>query len=73
MKTTIAAIVYFVCLLLIGCTTQPKIESTKQWEGHYMTVSDFQKNTIDIQLDKDESIWIMSNYTLNRLLKNTGK
>ena len=57
----------------VGCLSDPKIESTKQWEGHYFTVDELKQKINDIDLDKDESIWMMSNHTLNRLLKNTRK
>lgn len=68
----------FTILVLIfatmyGCQTTPKVESTKPWEGHYMSTNDFQKSTSNIQLDSGESIWVMSNATLKRLLKNVGK
>ena len=69
-KTTIAIALALMC----GCvTTQPTIESTKAWENHYYTVEEFEKGTSNIQLDKDESIWVLSNKTLNRLLKSTRK
>ena len=57
-------------ILLIGCVTEPKVESTKPWENHYFTVEDFKQKTSSIQLDKDESIWVLSNHTLNRLLRS---
>lgn len=61
-------------LILCGCMTkEPQIESTKQWENHYFTVEQFKNGTKDILLDKDETIWVLSNTTLNRLLQNTGK
>ena len=61
--------------LICGCmtTSDPKVESTKSWEGHYFTIEQFQQSTKDISLDKDESIWVLSNHTLNRLLQNIGK
>jgi len=31
MKITVLAM----CLLLAGCMTEPKIETTSSWEGHY--------------------------------------
>ena len=67
-------VIVAICGMLTGClTTEPKVESTKPWENHYMTVEEFYEQTKDITLDKDESIWVLSNHTLNRLLKNTGK
>ena len=60
-------------MMFSGCFTEPKIESTKTWEGHYFTVDEFNEHTSSIQLDENESIWIMSNHTLNRLLKNAGR
>jgi len=56
-----------------GCMTEPKVESTKPWEGHYYNVDDLKDKASTIKLDKDESMWLISNHTLNRLLKNTRK
>lgn len=69
---TIAVIL--VSIVLCGCMTpDPKVESTKPWEGHYYSVDEFKGKTSDIELDNNESIWVLSNHTLNRLLKNVGK
>lgn len=58
-------------LLFLGCSTyEPKVETTKRWENHYFTTNDFYKATSDITLEKGESIWVLSNSTLSRLLKN---
>ena len=70
MKKTFAILAM---LILSGCMTEPKIEATKPWEDHYYTVDELKKIVDSIELDKDESIWLMSNHTLNRLLKNTRK
>lgn len=60
-------------MLFSGCLTKdPVIESTKQWEGHYYDVTSLTNAIEKMQLDKDESIWMMSNHTLNRLLKNAA-
>ena len=69
MKKAIVALC--LSLTMVGCIIEPKIESTKPWEGHYYTIDDLKKQTDSIVLDKNESIWIMSNHTLNRLLKMT--
>ena len=64
---------FTLCLsTLIGCTTiiEPTIESTKTWEQHYKSVEEFKKGTQNIALDDDETIWVMSNKTLKRLLIN---
>lgn len=70
MKKTMLIAVVAACA---GCLTDPKVESTKPWEGHYFTAQELNEKTKDIQLDKDESVWVLSNHTLNRLLKNTRK
>ena len=58
-------------ILLNGCITfEPIIESTKSWEQHYKSVEEFKAGTENIVLDEDETIWVMSNKTLNRLLLN---
>ena len=60
--------------LLSGCLTQqiPIVEPTKQWEDHYMTTEAFYEGTKNMQLSDGESVWVLSNKTLARLLKNTG-
>lgn len=61
-----------VCLIA-GCIHTTEIQSTKQWEGHYTDVESFKKATENMQLDKNESVWVLSNKTLNRVLKNTER
>lgn len=58
------------CILFPGCISQNNIEvsTTKQWEGHYFSEKDFYQATRDIQLQKGESIWVLSNKSLNRVL-----
>lgn len=62
-------------LILAGCFSQkdPIIESTKPWEGHFYTVEDAKAKLDNASLDKNESIWMMSNHTLKRLLKSAGQ
>lgn len=60
-------------VFLTGCinfTIEPKVEATKHWENHYFNVEDFKKSTQNIELSEGESIWVLSNTTLSRLLKN---
>jgi hypothetical protein len=66
--------IFTVCciLFLVGCTNV-SIQTTKKWEGHCMTVEDFKSATSNIALEADESIWVLSNRTLKRVLKNTEK
>ena len=72
MKTKCIAVAS--CILLSGCFTQQAlvVEPTKKWENHYMTAEKFYEGTKDIQLAEGESIWVLSNKTLARLLKNVG-
>lgn len=67
----------FILMLLAstmsGCISGLKVESTKPWEGHYFNVDDLKEKVEAIQLEENESMWLMSNHTLNRLLKNTRK
>ena len=47
---------------LCGCTsTKIQLQTTKAWEGHYFTESSFYEATRDIELEKGESIWVLSN------------
>jgi hypothetical protein len=65
----------FICIfILTGCiNTTPNIHTTKNWENHYMNVEDFHNKTKDIKLEKGESIWVLSNSSLSRLLKDLRK
>jgi len=60
-------------LFISGCASDLTVESTKQWEGHYYSYVEFTNSTYKISLEKNESIWVLSNNTLKRLLKNTEK
>ena len=58
-------------ITLIGCATpQPVVETAKPWENHYYTVQQFKDGTQNISLENGESIWVISNRTLSRVLKN---
>lgn len=60
-------------MMLSGCISisyEPKIEVVKPYEGHFMTTNDFYNATKEIQLEKGESIWVLSNRTLKRVIKN---
>lgn len=71
MKAILFATAVAACIA--GCMTNPKIESTKPWEGHYYSVEEVKQQLDLMELGKDESVWIVSNHTLYRLLKNTRK
>jgi len=64
---------FLILCLASGCIHTIEIQHTKKWEGHYVDVESFKKATDDMQLDKDESVWVLSNKTLNRILKNTER
>lgn len=66
----IFGIVLAILMLLSGCYTSLNVSTTRQWEGHYFSTNDFYKATSNIQLDKEESIWVLSDRTLNNVLKN---
>ena len=59
--------------LVAGCFTTVTVDPVKSWEGHYMNTNDFYNATKNITLDKDETIWILSDKTLNRVLKNVER
>lgn len=53
--------------ILNGCYSI-ELKTTNDWEGHYFTVQEFNERTKNIKLDKKESIWVLSNDTLYKLL-----
>lgn len=63
-------VVVVILMLLSGCCTTLNVSTTRQWEGHYFSTNDFYKATSNIQLDKEESIWVLSDKTLNNVLRN---
>ena len=65
-KTTV--IIMITALMISGCTTVT-VNTTESWEGHYYDVEQARKALDDAELRKKESIWIISNNTLKRLLK----
>lgn len=55
--------------ILCGCASAKiQLQTTKAWEGHYFTESSFYEATRDIELEKGESIWVLSNQSLKRVL-----
>ena len=60
------------CLFLVGCITEPKIETTSPWEGHYYSFDELKSKVENQQLEEKQSIWLLSNTTLKRLLKDAG-
>lgn len=61
-----------ILLTLMGCMSnnEPEIYTAKSWEGHYYTADEFLKSTSNIQLEKNESVWVLSNRSLKRVLEN---
>ncbi len=67
------SLIMIALVLVAGCATSPKVETTKPWEGHYFDTNSVSDAVQKIQLDKKESVWILSNSTLKRLLTNVGE
>lgn len=70
MKWIVAA----ACLAFAGCfTPEINVESTSPWEGHYYSFEMLRVKISDQKLEDDQSIWLLSNTTLKRLLKDAGE
>lgn len=69
------SVVFIMTVILCGCVNNYSItvDMVKPWEGHYFKTEDFNEATKDIRLEKGESIWVLSNNTLNRVLNNLTK
>lgn len=63
------AFIFIALLFFTGCQNI-EIKTTRSWEGHYFTVDDFKTNTNNIILNEDESIWVISDDTLEHILKS---
>ena len=58
-------------LLISGCRTPyPPVEPTQAWEGHYFGKAAAEDAVSKIVLNEGQSVWILSNSTLKRLLIN---
>lgn len=69
-------IIFIFLFVVTGCvstTIEPKVEATKSWEGHFKTVAEFRKATENMTLDENDSVWVLHNRTLSRVLKNVGE
>lgn len=58
--------------LFAGCRsiTVPIVEP---WEGRYQSVEEFRKGTEGIQLGEGQSIWVISNGTMYRILEKSER
>lgn len=64
-------IILSIATLATGCKAPDVIEvhPTKAWEGHYFTQEELFEATAGMKLEKGESVWVLSNRTLSRVLK----
>ena len=61
-------------MIATGCiNVNPTVETVKPWEGHFFTTEEAKANVESMQLEENESVWILSNRTLKRVLKNNTK
>ena len=74
LKSKVGVLVLAAGLLSAGGCVSEKIEltPTRQWEGHFMKQQDAQNAIWKCRLEKGESIWILSNATLKRVLLEKG-
>ena len=56
-------------LLFSCCITNIEVPTTKSWEGRYESSEDINRVVKTIELQKNESVWILYNSTLKILLK----
>lgn len=76
MKKIIFSVIVFCSLLFTGCinfTLNPNVQTVEPWEGHYYTVEEFKTATENLTLDESQSVWVLSNKSLSRALKNMIK
>ena len=72
MNKALAFILSIAAATLCGCVTK-QIEApvVRTWEGRYESRKAAVAAAQTIQLENDESVWLLSNSTLKRLLKTT--
>jgi len=61
-------------IALAGCQVkEAEVYQANDWEGHYYSAEEAQKAAAKIKLNHKQSVWIISNDTLNRTLKNVAE
>ena len=55
-----------------GCTSV-EVPVVEPWEGRYSTVEEFRAKTDGLELKPGESVWVLSNGTMYRLLRKVEK
>ena len=55
-----------------GCKNV-QVETVKPWEGRYSTVEEMREKTSGMKLEDGESVWVITNHTLYRVLKKAEK
>jgi len=55
-----------------GCAHEKSIviDPVQPWEGHFYTAEEFHQKTECLNLSKKQSVWVLSDRTLSRVLKN---
>lgn len=57
-----------------GCVTkQAEVSTVRPWEGRYSSKAAAAEAVSKMELEKGESVWMLSNSTLKRLLKTTNE
>lgn len=70
MKKILFFIIVASCLF--GCKSI-ELPTTEPWEGRYSSVEEFKEKTRNIELRSGQSIWVVSNGTMYRILKKVEK
>lgn len=66
MKKLLAIIGICACA---GCQTIT-VDPVQSWEGHFYTTNEVHQAIQKLELKKGQSVWILSDSTLSRVLKN---
>ena len=71
MKNIFIVIFAFLAAVFSGCATKIEAPVVRPWEGRYESGKAAVAAAQAIQLEKGESVWLLSSSTLKRLLKTT--
>jgi len=69
----VAFIAFFVPLTFSGCVQYPEVYVVRQWEGHYMNTNELYRAMQNMNLKKGESVWVLSNRSLLRVIENVQR
>ena len=69
---TICAVAVVLAEFAAGCVNV-QVPVVEPWEGRYSSMQEFREKTEGVELKNGQSIWVLTNGTMYRILKKAEK